>query len=204
VASFFYDLYQIPSKMKKTTAGKTKSPTPKTQDITNKRSTSADLPDSPQDEAKLQGDEATLDLPEVKDIPGQEHIRVPRMREMADTTVSSDDEEGGTILDDVNDEDLAADSDDNVSKEEAALLQAAADYTPTEEEERLKEAGLDETDDEGEPLNEKGFTNSHSGRDLDVPGSEDDDEDEDIGEEDEENNAYSGDADNDDDKYDGK
>ncbi len=40
----------------------------------------------------------------------------------------------------------------------------------------------------------------HSGRDLDVPGSEDDDADEAIGEEDEENNAYSLDEENEDDE----
>ena len=188
--------------MKKTTAGsKPKSPTPSTTANNRATNKNADLPDSPRDEARLQGDEATLDLPEVKDIPGQEHIKVPRMREMADVTPSSADEEGGTILDDVNDEDIAADKDSNVSKEEAVLLQNAADFTPTEEEERLQEAALDDTDDDGEPLNEKG--SGFSGRDLDVPGAEDDDEDEDLGEEDEENNPYSGDG-NDDDDYDGK
>jgi len=43
-------------------------------------------------------------------------------------------------------------------------------------------------DDDGEMLNEG---SDRSGRDLDVPGSEDDDADEKIGEEDEENNSYS-------------
>jgi hypothetical protein len=190
--------------MKKTTAGSkaNASTASTTQPINRKNTNTSDLPDSPRDAARLQGDEATLDLPEVKDIPGQEHVKVPRMREMADVTASSADEEGGTLLDDVNDEDIAADKGNNVSKEEADLLQAAADYTPTEEEERLQEAGLDDTDDDGEPLNEKG--SGFSGRDLDVPGSEDDDADEDMGEEDEENNPYSVDADNDDDDYDGK
>jgi hypothetical protein len=42
---------------------------------------------------------------------------------------------------------------------------------------------VDNLDDMGEPLNEAG--------DLDVPGSEDDDRNEAIGEEDEENNYYS-------------
>src|SRR5437870_320460 len=134
--------------MKKTTANKAGTTRP-AQDITSRKSKTSDLPDSPRDEAKLQGDEATLDLPEVKDIPGQEHVKVPHMREMTDTTASSDDEEGGTILDSVNDEDLAIDDNTNVSKQEASLLQDAADYTPTEEEERLREAGLDSTDEDG-------------------------------------------------------
>ena len=38
--------------------------------------------------------EIIIDMPEVKDIPGQEHVRPPKMNEMADTTASSDDEEG--------------------------------------------------------------------------------------------------------------
>ena len=46
-------------------------------------------------------------MPEVKDIPGQEHVHPPRMREMEDTTSSSAGEEGEGILDDLNDDDLA-------------------------------------------------------------------------------------------------
>ena len=44
---------------------------------------------------KLSQDESYMEIPEMKDIPGQEHIHnagVPG--EMADTTISSDDEEG--------------------------------------------------------------------------------------------------------------
>lgn len=39
--------------------------------------------------------------------------------------------------------------------------------------------------------NEKNFKQDHSGSDLDIPGSELDDEQEDLGSEDEENNGYS-------------
>ena len=55
----------------------------------------------------------------------------------------------------------------------------------------LDRAQLDDTDDDGEPLNEKSSASDQSGRDLDVPGADDDDDNEDIGEEDEENNEYS-------------
>lgn len=41
------------------------------------------------------------------------------------------------------------------------------------------------------PLNEKEFADDVSGSDLDIPGSEDDDAQEEIGNEDEENNYYS-------------
>lgn len=160
-----------------------------------------DLPDSPQDEATMNEEETILDLPDVKDIPGQEHIRVPRMGEYVDTTISSDDEEGGSILDDVEDEDIRADrGPSNVTKEEADLLRDAAGYVSADEDRIIRDTALDSTDEDGEPLNEKGFRNAYSGADLDVPGSEDDDADEAVGEEDEENNAYSVDEENEDDE----
>lgn len=59
------------------------------------------------------------------------------------------------------------------------------------DDEELERAQLDDTDDDGEPLNEKSSASDQSGRDLDVPGAEDDDDNEDIGEEDEENNEFS-------------
>lgn len=188
--------------MKKNTpgakSGKAKTTTPPPAPPAPKRSD--DLPDTPQDEEKLKGEEATLDLPEVKDIPGQEHIRVPRMREYGDTTASSSDEEGASVLDNPIDEDIIADRQSNVSAEEAALLEAAAESSADEEDRIIRSTALDSTDADGDPLNEKGFRNGYSGRDLDVPGSEDDDADEDIGEEDEENNAYSVDEENEDDE----
>lgn len=69
----------------------------------------------------------------------------------------------------------------------------SADITP-EEREMLENEGStrrvtpDITDDEGDMLNEG---TGSSGRDLDIPGAELDDDNEDIGEEDEENNYYS-------------
>ncbi|HEX6914062.1 MAG TPA: hypothetical protein VF145_02395 [Chitinophagaceae bacterium] len=58
----------------------------------------SDLQDSPRDEARLQPDEATIDLPDVKDIPGQEFVHPPSLGELADTTIASDDEEGVSIF----------------------------------------------------------------------------------------------------------
>src|SRR6476469_5540046 len=101
----------------------------------------ADLPDSEKDKAKLQPEETVLNLPDVKDIPGQENIHVPELREMADTTISSDDEEGAGIFGD-DDEDYASerlpvgeelDEDDLVIGDDEAL-----------------EAGLDEEDNDTE------------------------------------------------------
>ncbi|HSB93443.1 MAG TPA: hypothetical protein VLC28_10010 [Flavitalea sp.] len=52
-----------------------------------------DIHDSKRDEERLKPDEATIDLPDVTDIPGQEHVTVPPLGEMGDTTASSADEE---------------------------------------------------------------------------------------------------------------
>src|SRR6478752_1468939 len=77
----------------------------KTEETENTVKKSADLADSPRDEEKLRSEETVIDMPEVKDIPGQEHVRVPRMREMEDITISSADEEGEGFLDALDDGD---------------------------------------------------------------------------------------------------
>jgi len=62
-----------------------------------------DLQDSASDEERIQPEETSIELPDVKDIPGQEHIHVPPLGELADTTISSADEEdllNGDSLDD--------------------------------------------------------------------------------------------------------
>lgn len=131
-----------------------------------------------------------IDMPEVKDIPGQENIRPPRMGEMRDTTISSPGEEGEGIVDDLNtenelDDKIAADAD--VTDQEIKLLDQT-DRPVTEETKDLKKLALDNIDEE--TLNEEGDP-LDMGEDLDVPGSELDDDNEEIGEEDEENNSYS-------------
>ena len=151
----------------------------------NDKATS-DLPESKRDKELLKPDEGTLDLPEVKDIPGQEHIRPLPPGEMADTTISSADEEASELLD--TDEDILIDKELNVSNTERDLLRRSTESMATLDDEQLHAATLDSTDDEGEKLNE---SSDMSGKDLDVPGSEDDNANEEIGEEDEENNSYS-------------
>jgi hypothetical protein len=134
--------------------------------------------------------EIKIDMPEVKDIPGQEHVRPPRIREMEDTTASSAGEEGEGILDDLNEEDsLDIDqTESNVTRTEKRLLKEA-DRPVSDETKDVKSAMVDKTDGE-EKLNEEGDS-FDMGEDLDIPGSELDDEDEELGEEDEENNSYS-------------
>jgi hypothetical protein len=144
-----------------------------------------DLEDSEKDEQKMQNEETTLDLPEVKDIPGQEHVRPPEMQEFADDTIASDDEEGRGVFEE---DEVAMDSETNVTDLEKDLLRKSSTSRTSKDEKQLSEAKLDAVDDEGDPLNEG---NDLAAEDLDVPGSEDDDANEEIGEEDEENNAYS-------------
>jgi len=152
-----------------------------------KHSRSSDLKDPARDEEKLKNEEANIDLPDVKDIPGQEFVHAPNPAEYADTTISSSDEEGDKIWTD----DEITDGSSNVSDLERKLLDDSANDMPTRDEQSLRRASLDSTDNEGTPLNEKTSLNAVGGGDLDVPGSEDDDSNEDIGEEDEENNPYS-------------
>ena len=144
-----------------------------------------DLKDSKRDEQKMKAEETTLDLPDVKDIPGQEHVRPQEMNEFVDVTIASDDEEGKRIFDT---DDIEMDSDTNVSAAERDLLRKSSANRDSNDEKQLRDAKLDTVDNEGDPLNEG---NDLAAEDLDVPGSEEDDADEEIGEEDEENNAYS-------------
>jgi hypothetical protein len=150
------------------------------------------LKDSKKDQQKLQPETITMDMPEVKDIPGQENITVPQFLEMQDVTISSADEEGEGILDDLNTEDqMLITNSSNVTKEEKKLLKKSAGHQPTDATKDFDNIALDDKDNDGELLNEKGIKQDRSGEDLDVPGADLDDEEENIGEEDEENNIYS-------------
>ena len=163
-----------------------------------KTTDSADLKDSPKDLDELQSEDYTIDLPDVKDIPGQENIVPPTLNELADMTASSADEEGDELFGDDPDQDTDADADAEVSATEVDDLEEAANDMPTDDDRNLRKAALDNTDDDGTLLNE-GSGKDVSGADLDVPGSEDDDLDEEAGDEDEENNTYSLGGDNHDD-----
>jgi len=150
-----------------------------------------DLRDSPRDRDELNSDETTINLPDVDDIAGQEHVRAPFLGELADNTASSADEEGEGLFPDEEDVSQDADPRGNVSRQERDLLEKADTMSPDEEEYRLRSASLDDRDADGELLNEASFGDDMSGKDLDVPGAEDDDTEEELGEEDEENNEYS-------------
>lgn len=80
----------------------------------------------------------------------------------------------------------------DLTAEDLQILEATEQNLDTPDGANLAGATLDALDNDGDPLNEGGgVATDLSGSDLDVPGSEDDDANEDIGEEDEENNFYS-------------
>lgn len=75
---------------------------------------------------------------------------------------------------------------------EKAMLDEAMHNNPLSQDEiNLKHSSLDNRDEDGDTLNEMSAADDVTGEDLDIPGSEEDDEAEIIGEEDEENNVYS-------------
>ncbi len=134
-----------------------------------------------------------------KDIYNEEDIVSAPFVELADVTVASEGKEDDGIFGDDIDGSTEDDLGSNVSASEKKDLEKAANEMPTEDNINLREAALDNTDEDGTPLNEGSFNNNITGTDLDVPGADEDDEDEEIGEEDEENNEYSLGGDNHDD-----
>jgi hypothetical protein len=165
--------------------------------IERRSSIPGDLPDSQKDREEMRTQEEFIDLPDVKDIPGQEFVNAPPVGELGDTTIASDDEEGVGVFDLDDSEDFTPGTEGDVSRGEKQALEQI-DYLPTRDENNLIEARMDNTDFQNEPLNERSFGEVRTASDLDVPGAENDDANERIGEEDEENNDYSlGSADND-------
>ena len=161
-------------------------------------STPNDLPDSKEDQEKLQTEESFIDLPDVKDIPGQEFVNAPPVGTLGDTTISSADEEGVNVFDKDEVEDLRQTGNNaDVSRNERKALEQI-DYLPTTDEDNLQNARMDNVDFQNEPLNERSFGEERSGRDLDVPGSSDEARTDSLEQGDEENKYYSmGSSDND-------
>lgn len=91
---------------------------------------------------------------------------------------------------DENTMELAGTTDEDIlqEKEEADDFPPGT-YSANEDDRNIKKLALDDKDDDGDELNEG--PDDLTGEDLDVPGSDEDDLDEEIGEEDEENNSYS-------------
>jgi len=180
----------------------TDRPDPNYHDLTSnnaERSSSApnDLPDAENDRNKLQAEETYIDLPDVKDIPGQEFVNAPPLGALGDTTIASDDEEGRSVFDTDDDEDLRRGTEADVGRDERKALEQT-EYMPTRDEDNLQNARMDNVDFQNEPLNERSFGEERTGWDLDVPGNTDETRTDAMGQGDEENKLYSlGNSDND-------
>lgn len=131
-----------------------------------------------------------INLPDVEDIPGQENFIPMDNEKNVNTTIASADEEGDEIFENGADSLINENSGSNVSEMEKRDLRKAANDMPGDDQ-ALRRAALQSTDDDGTPLNEGSFDKDISADDLDVPGASQDDANEKIGEEDEENNEYS-------------
>ncbi len=161
------------------------------QDNNNpKKDELSDEIDSPHDREELEKETVEVTIPDVNEIPGQEDFVPAPLGELSDTTISSADEEGDDIYEENIDEEIIESEDSNVSETEKEDLRKSANDMPGDDE-NLRRAALDNTDDDGTPLNEESFKRNVTGTDLDVPGAQQDDANEEIGEEDEENNEYS-------------
>ncbi len=78
--------------------------------------------DSPHDREELREEAASIGIPDVHDIPGQEDFIPAPLGEVADTTISSADEEGNESFDDNLDEEIINSPDSNVSEDEQETL----------------------------------------------------------------------------------
>lgn len=160
---------------------------PAREDITN--------PDN--NNGKVNFNEENIALPEVNDIPGQERITPAPLGMMADTTISSDDEEGirngkDIFGDDDDDVKIVMGTEADVTAEDLQLLGAREeDMDMGDDESMASMQGLDDTDFDGEKLNEGSGTMASTGADLDLPTAEGGNLDEALGQGDEENDYFS-------------
>jgi hypothetical protein len=145
---------------------------------------------------KLTADsDAYIEIPDVSDIPGQEKITnagVPGA--MSDATISSDDEEGiregkDLLVEDDDDVEIVMGTEADVTEEDLALLGDKDQDMDMNEDELVRKEGLDDTDFDGDPLNEAAVNEDSTGDDLDMPESGDEDARKEI--DDEENDYYS-------------
>ena len=139
----------------------------------NKTNRPDDIKDSAEDKKQLRGDQGTLDLPDVNDIPGQKNNSQSATTASSDTSISSSDEEGYDVLDE--NENIVTDKKTNVSSIERKMLDDAFDPVSSEDE-PIDELTLDNKDNEGDALNEKSMDKHLFGDDLDTDLEEEEDE----------------------------
>lgn len=162
----------------------------------NQRFGGTDNPEEEKKSPELNGDDFS-DLNPRTEIAGKEkhkavagfdsttsEIGIPQ--NVDNTDLRKSDVPGSDIDDEERDRDT---SDADVTPEERRTLENMS--MPTRDEEALSRAALDNTDFDGEPLNEAGFGTTVSGDDLDVPDETDETNTAALGQGDEENKYYS-------------
>jgi hypothetical protein len=145
--------------------------------MTNKNYLHDDIQDSPEDQEKLKPDHGTLDLPELKDIPGASRLAKNASLLPGDATISSSDEEADDLLDDDDemDEENNMRDETNVSPAEKKLLRDSLDPS-YDTDLPVHSISLDRKDNEGAILNESGMDRDLFGEDLDDSLVEEEDE----------------------------
>jgi hypothetical protein len=145
--------------------------------MTNKNYLHNDIQDSPEDQEKLKQEEVTLELPELKDIPGASR-QFKNASLPGDTTISSADEEADELLDD-NDDNVSVENnmreEGNVSATEKKMLRDSLDPS-YDTDLPIHSLSLDRKDNEGVTLNESGMDRDLFGEDLDDNLVEEEDE----------------------------
>lgn len=158
---------------------------------------SLDMNDSQSDIERLKQDTSFVTLPDVSDIPGQEHITsAGPMGEMSDVTASSDDEEGISqgkdLLADDEDVEIVMGTEADVTKDDLILLGEKEQDMDGGDDEEMDTEGLEDTDLDGDPLNQAPSSAFSTGEDLDMPVADGSDPEADaMGQGDEENDYYS-------------
>jgi hypothetical protein len=182
--------------MAKTKIAKKKQPEDELEDTTSfDRTAAKDGSASKRKKAKLAADDSYIEIPDVSDIPGQEKIvnaGVPGA--MSDTTIASDDEEGirdgKDILAEDDNVDIVMGTEADVTEEDLAMLGDPDQDMDMSEDELVRKEGLDDTDFDGDPLNEAAVDEDSTGEDLDIP-TEDEEDSKKVEDDDEENDYYS-------------
>jgi hypothetical protein len=137
--------------------------------MANKNYLHDDIQDSPEDQKKLKPEETTLDLPELKDIPGASRKLKNASLLPGDTTISSADEEADDLLDDDDDEfsdENNMQNESDVTATEKKLLRDSLDPS-YDTDLPVHSISLDRKDNEGVQLNESGMDRDLFGEDLD-------------------------------------
>jgi hypothetical protein len=137
--------------------------------MTNKNYLHDDIQDSPEDQEKLKPEETTLDLPELKDIPGASRSLKNASLLPGDTTISSADEEADDLLN-IDDDEFADENnmrdESDVTATEKKLLRDSFDPS-YDTDLPVHSISLDRKDNEGVLLNESGMDRDLFGEDLD-------------------------------------